>query len=181
MFLLQYHTTSYAAADVTPSFLIMGCVLSTRPHLLEPDVGKHVRNQQLLQTVCCWPECSGAEHVRGSSVGSWYTCRPVSYLVRVNNGDEWRWHVDHIRDGGGRFLTTDEEEDSLILPQTHSDVAGTQDTTCPEQSKCHHQSEHCYPLECIILQTTSDRDVVYAALDSSCTCTYAESFVWHYC
>ena len=48
-FLWRYCTTPHATMGVIPCLLFMGCNLRTHLHLLTPDVGAHVRNNQTQQ------------------------------------------------------------------------------------------------------------------------------------
>ena len=112
-FLLRYRTTPQATTGVSPCSLFVGRDLRARLHLLSPDVGAHVRDQQTLQKGyhdrhSCARELNIGQQVwaRNFRDGpSWVRAvesdrvGTVSYLVQLRDGDLWRRHVDHLRVG----------------------------------------------------------------------------------
>lgn len=111
-FLLRYRTTPHATTGVAPCTLMFRRDLRTRLHLINPDVGAHVRRQQAKQKTYHDCHCTARDFCIGQSVwarnfreGSpWIRAvvsdklGPVTYLVHLENGDYWKRHVDHLRE-----------------------------------------------------------------------------------
>ena len=128
-FLLGYRTTPHAVTGVSPSSLFMGRELRTRLRLLTPDLAARVRSKQLQQKEHHDRHCKEREISLGQSVWaknfrsgpSWIQAvvigkvGPVTYLVRLENGEEWRRHIDHLRSGSdipaAEFPTENNNED----------------------------------------------------------------------
>ena len=110
-FLLQYRATPHATTGVSPSLLLIGRNPRTHLDLLKPDIGRHVRRSQDIQKAHHDRHCRGREFVVGQKVWvknmrrgyPWISgvvsvvLGPVSYVVQLSNGDEWRRHIDHLR------------------------------------------------------------------------------------
>ena len=147
-FLLQYRTTPQSTTGVAPCMLMMGRDLRTRMHLIAPDVGEHVRDQQDRQQ----RHHDQHSRTRGFSVGTSVWARnfrdgscwvkaviadqlgPVSYLVQLENGDYWRRHVDHLRPGSEVPPTDgDPEPEEVTVPLGMSESQGLSSPTENEQ------------------------------------------------
>ena len=112
-FLLQYCTTPHATTGVPPSSLLLGRDLRTRLVLLSLSVQDRVERQLCMQQeqhdkhspfrelstkqpVWARNFRDGPRWVQGviaDHVG------PLSYLVRMPDGNLWRRHIDHLREG----------------------------------------------------------------------------------
>ena len=111
-FLLRYRTTPHATTGVAPCALFCNRMLRTRLDLLAPDVGGRVQDQQLKQKMH-HDKSSLREFQEGQVVWArdlqggprWVQTTvqerlgPVSYQVRLESGELWRRHVDHLREG----------------------------------------------------------------------------------
>ena len=112
-FLLQYRSTPHPTTGVAPCELLLGRSLRTRLDLLKPDIGGRVRDHQGQQKArhdrhSRSREFDVGEHVwtRNLREGPrWMSgtivdrLGPLSYMIRLPNGDLWRRHVDHLRQG----------------------------------------------------------------------------------
>ena len=133
-FLLQYRATPHATTGVSPSLLLIGRNPRTRLDLLKPDIGRHVRRSQDIQKAHHDRHCRGREFVVGQKVWvknmrrgyPWISgvvsvvLGPVSYVVQLSNGDEWRRHIDHlrIRDSNTTVTATTSVEDLPLSAAT---------------------------------------------------------------
>ena len=111
-FLLQYRTTPHATTGAAPCHLMFGRDLRTRLHLLSPDVGAHVREQQAKQKAYFDCHSRRREFCIGQSVWTrnfrhgppWLQgvvsdiLGPVTYLIQMEDGVFWRRHIDHLRE-----------------------------------------------------------------------------------
>ena len=113
-FLLRYRCTPHATTGVSPSCLFLGRNIRTRLDLLKPNVGARVMSQQdkqkahhdrhsqyreleIRQPVWARNFREGPRWVQGivaDRIG------PLSYLVKLPDGDLWRRKIDHLREGG---------------------------------------------------------------------------------
>ena len=107
---MQYLSTPYAMTGVSPSSLFLGHNLRTRLDFLKPDVASHVQQCQDLQKTHHDQHRRKQEFTIGQNAwvkkvhGSlrWISGviteihGPVSYVVRLGNGDEWRRHIDQL-------------------------------------------------------------------------------------
>ena len=123
-FLLGYRTTPHSTAGVAPSTLFLGRDLRTRLDLLRPDIGKHVHMQQSRQKALHDQHARDREFSVGQSVWTrnmregpcWVPgtvveiLGPVSCLIHVQNGELWRRHIDHLRNGGASPPDTERVE-----------------------------------------------------------------------
>lgn len=108
-FLFQYRNCEHATTGVSPAVALQGRRLRSRLDALRPDVAAVVRAEQERRTT----RDTGAQRhfeVGDKVLARDYTVRgekwaegkvakvtgPVSYLVAVGNGVEWRRHVDQI-------------------------------------------------------------------------------------
>ena len=110
-FLLMYRSTPHSTTGETPSKLFLGRQLRTRFDLLLPDVGIRVRERQAAQKQQHDSKARSREIPVGSSVtvkdfrnpSVWKSgvvvqrTGPLSYRVRLDSGQVWRKHVDHLR------------------------------------------------------------------------------------
>ena len=136
IFLLRYRTTPHTTTGVMPSLLFMGRELRTRLHLLSPDMGARVRDQQTQQKEYHDQHSSMREFVVGQTVWArnfsgdpdWVPATisdrvgPLSYLVvTLRNGDVWRRHIDQLRVG----VETPATEDSSVVSRDSDDFTPT--------------------------------------------------------
>ena len=112
-FLLRYRSTPHATMGVPPCTLFMGRKLRMRLDLLTPDVASRVRKQQSKQEehhdqhaqlrefqagqVVWARNLRGGPHWKKAVIQD--RLGPLSYMVRLEDGDLWRRHVDHLREG----------------------------------------------------------------------------------
>ena len=112
-FLLTYRSTPHATTKRTPSSLFLQREIRTRFSLLHPDVSKQVHDKQADQIA------THDQHTksRDFNVGQDAMVRnlrptgpkwipgtiikqtgPLSYIVQVEQGIEWKRHVDHLHE-----------------------------------------------------------------------------------
>ena len=134
-FLLTYRSTPHATTNRTPSSLFLGREVRTRFSLIRPDVAKHVLDKQADQIV------QHDQHVkdRRFSIGKKVMVRnfrlngpkwipgtivqqtgPLSYIVQVGPGLEWKRHVDHLRNANA-VNTPDLEHQPRVELESDSD------------------------------------------------------------
>ena len=108
-FLLAYRTTPHMTTNKTPAELFLGRNVRTCLDLIRPDTRKFVERKQGQQKA----KHDQHAHERTFPVGQTVMVRnfrngpkwvsgvvikregPVTYLVRVDNGNIWKRHVDH--------------------------------------------------------------------------------------
>ena len=133
-FLMQYRSTPHATTGVSPSSLFLGRTLRTRLDLLKPDLSSHVRRCQDLQKTHHDQHSRKREFSIGQNVWvknvhgrpRWISGiiteihGPVSYVVRLSNGDEWRRHIDQLRcnDSSTDVSAIPSPDDDFFLPNT---------------------------------------------------------------
>ena len=117
---------------------MMNCTLGTRLDLLRPDVATHVHKKQAGQK----QYNDKNRHFRSFTIGQQVMARdfchndkwacgkivnqlgPVSYLIRCNDGDMWRRHIDHIQQ-----LNPSQEQTDNSLRVTITGQDNTEATT----------------------------------------------------
>ena len=111
-FLMTYRSTPHATTGETPSKLFLGRQIRTRFDLLRPDLEGHVGGQQAAQKQHHDAHARERSLEIGTSVMAkdfrdplvWKPgvvlekCGPLSYLVKLRNGQVWRRHIDHLRE-----------------------------------------------------------------------------------
>ena len=141
-FLLRYRITPHATTGVSPCALMFGRDLRTRLHQLTPDIGAHVREQQVRQKDQHDRHSHRREFCIGQAVWSrnfragpsWVKAvisdllGPVTYLVRLENGDYWRRHIDHLRVGTEHPPAEDSQEE-FADPLPDVDVSPSRSNT----------------------------------------------------
>ena len=131
-FLMQYSSTPHATTGVSPSSLLLGRNLRTCLELLKPDIGKRVRRRQDLQKARHHQHSRKLELTIGQSAWvkilhgdpGWVTGvvtkvhGPFSYVVKLNNGDEWCWCIDQLRhnDSDTEVFAAPLPDDDFLLP-----------------------------------------------------------------
>ena len=150
-FLLRYRCTPHATTGVSPSSLFLGRSIRTRLDLLKPNVGARVMSQQdkqkahhdrhsqyreleIRQPVWARNFREGPRWVQGivaDRIG------PLSYLVKLPDGDLWRRHIDHLREGGEVVQSPLHGDDLPVPPDPESHTAEDEvprRTPCPAQT-----------------------------------------------
>ena len=103
-------STPHSTTGETPSKLFLGRQFHTRFSLMVPDIGNHVRNRQATQKQHHDARSRSREFQLGSKVtvkdsrnpSRWLPGvvlkqrGPLSYLIRLDTGQVWRKHVDHM-------------------------------------------------------------------------------------
>ena len=159
-FLLRYRTTAHATTGVAPRTLMFGRDLRTRLHLLTPDLGGHVRAGQAKQKVyhdrhSCRRELRVGQSVWAKNFreGSpWVRAvisdktGPVSYLVKLQNGDFWRRHVDHLREGSEQPPMEESAETIEDFPISHDESTESPAVCSPELPSTSDSNEISVPL-----------------------------------
>ena len=112
-FLLTYRSTPHATTNRTPASLMLNRELHTRFALLQPDVSADVRAKQQKQKSQHDLHTKGRSFEEGQNVmvRDFHPDKPksikgkvirktgpLSYIVNVGIGIDWKRHVDHIRE-----------------------------------------------------------------------------------
>ena len=111
-FLMSYRSTPHATTKETPSKLFLGREIRTRFDLLRPDRGPQVRAQQAsqkknhdLHSRCRTLDVGTSVMVRDLRDHSLWKPgvvverpAPLSYLVRMQSGQIFRQHIDHLKE-----------------------------------------------------------------------------------
>ena len=140
-FLLRYRSTPHTTTGVTPSSLFMGRELRTRLHLLCPDVGGYVGDQQSQQKDHHDQHSHARELDIRQSVWArnfrdgpkWIQAEvsdrigPLSYLVKLPSGETWRRHIDHLRAG----LDKPSDNDTCVNIGSDTGMSTDQTDTSP--------------------------------------------------
>ena len=106
--LFAYYTAPHCTTDGSPAKLLLGRQLRTRLDLLKPNTAAQVESKQLNQKIChdnsVQPEKGQLVLVRVYGQQYKWTCGtifrstgPVSYIVRLANGLNWRRHQDQLK------------------------------------------------------------------------------------
>ena len=159
-FLLTYRSTPHVTTNRT-LFLLRD--VRTRFTLIQPDVSHHVHSKQADQMEQrdqhSKPRCfhrgqtvivrdsrqNASKWIPGTIVKQ---TGPLSYLVNVGNGTEWKRHVDHIREHAtpttksnntrNDATVSTETEELDTMPYTESDNTNneteTTDSTHPQET-----------------------------------------------
>ena len=134
-FLLTYRSTPHATTNRTPSSLFLQRELRTRFTLIHPDVSKHVhqkqaeqisqhdqhtksRNFPVGQNVMVRQFRAGPKWIPGTILKQ---TGPLSYIVKVHNGLEWKRHVDHLRANVNKEPLNSESQPSANYSELDSD------------------------------------------------------------
>ncbi len=113
-FLFAYRNTPQSTTGVSPSELLLGHKMRSTLDLVHPDLHRKVEWEQERQlgdrnrqSQSCSFSPGDAVYIRnfGRDATSvrWlpgvisHSVGPVSYMVKLSNGQETRWHVNHIR------------------------------------------------------------------------------------
>ena len=112
-FLLTYRSTPHATTNRTPSSLFLQREVRTRFSLIHPDLAKNVTDKQADQVAQHDQHAKDRKFEVGQNVmvrnlrttgPKWIPgtivkqTGPVSYVVEVEQGQQWKRHVDHLRD-----------------------------------------------------------------------------------
>ena len=130
-FLLRYRSTPHTTTGLTPSTLMLGRDLRTRLDLLRPELLERVEEKQAQQTRYHNLHCKRRELAPGTAVwarnwregATWIRGHvrdclgPVSYRVKLENGQSWRRHIDHLRE---RFEDNPTDSSSAVDDSTDS-------------------------------------------------------------
>ena len=153
-FLLQYRTTLHATTGVSPSSLFLNRSLSIRLDLLKPQIAARVRSKQADQKAYHDSHSRarkfsiGQPVMHGREGPQWILgvvakkLGPLSYSIRVQGGQQWKRHLDHIREGPSLpnsnpvMETNGPGHDDILspLPSSRPEVTTTQPTGETEQS-----------------------------------------------
>lgn len=110
---------------IAPCMQMMGCDLCTQMHLLAPDIGGHVCDGLTDQHSWMGKFAVGASvWVRNFREGlCWVKAiisdrlGPVSYLIKLEKGDFWWRHVDHLQPDSEVPPAKDHpESEDIIIP-----------------------------------------------------------------
>ena len=153
-FLLSYRTIPHATTGVAPCTLFLGRSLRTRLELLRPDLQQRVCEKQAKQK-SHHDQHAKTRHfeigqlvmVRNLRPGpTWIPATiaeqrgPLSYLVTVENGEQWRRHVDHLKPREDSTFPRNEERldrDSIIPFESsveEAEVSSTTDTSANQST-----------------------------------------------
>ena len=131
-FLLTYCSMSHATTNRTPSSLFLGREVRTRFLLIHPDVAKHVLGKQADRSVQHDKHVmdrkfsisqnvmvrnfrpNGPKWIPGTIVRQ---TDPLSSVVQVGPGLEWKRHVNHLRDATA-VNTPDLEHQPRVEPES---------------------------------------------------------------
>ena len=144
-FLLRYRSTSHATTQRTPASLFLGRDLRTRLSLLKPVCEDSVALQQDVQTRHHNQHAKARKFEVGDRVmaqnfgagSKWMPGvivqkkGPLSYVIQVKSGCQWRRHVDHMYSLDSQLSVDQQadEEDTLSVYSDEEDVRETSDTT----------------------------------------------------
>ena len=126
-FLLTYRATPHATTNRTPASLILNRELRTRFSLLQPDVSADVHAKQEKQMVQHDQHAKTRHFEEGQNVmvrdfhpskPKWIAGKvvrktgPLSYVINVGLGLDWKRHVDHIMEANAEPLPETSAQDS---------------------------------------------------------------------
>ena len=136
-FLLQYRCTPHSTTNRPPCELFVGHRLRTRLDLLRPSDAEHVQDKQAQQKRDHDKHARERELEPGQTVMArnfrpgpdWVPAvitrqlAPLTYEVRVNGGQLWTRHVDHLRlfQQEGTTEATRSNDDDLTFPVTQAE------------------------------------------------------------
>ena len=130
-FLLTYRCMPHATTGEAPCQLFMGWKIRTRLNLLRPSCEERVQSKQAQQKFGHDKHAHLRELENGQNVMArnfrpgphWVTgvvegkCGPLSYVVKVGNGQMWKRHIDHIRQCAASLGNeSPKEEVSVVYP-----------------------------------------------------------------
>ena len=110
-FLLTYRTTPHTTTNVAPCTLLMGRSLRTRLDMLRPNLDSAVCEAQAKQKQYHDEHSRPRDFLPGDNVWArdfrdkatkWISgvvlqsVGPLSYMIQLDDGTLWKWHVDHI-------------------------------------------------------------------------------------
>ena len=148
-FLSKYRLTPHSTTGISPAELLLKRRPRSRLDLLHPDIGQRVRKCQNRQKQGHDSSVSARSMIEGDKVwvrnfsegprwlpGSIAEVRgPLSYLIRLEDGQEVRRHVDHVRARNTTGLTGSPEMDIMIdheprtmEPPSEQPIEATEDT-----------------------------------------------------
>ena len=144
-FLLRYHCAPHATTGVSPSSLFLGRNIRTHLDLLKPNDGARVMSQQDKQKAhhdrhsrCRELEIRQPVWARNFRKGPRWVqvivadrIGPLSYLVKLLDGDLWRRHIDHLREGGEVVQSSLHGNDFPVPPYPESRTAEDVVPRCP--------------------------------------------------
>ena len=164
-FLLSYRSTPHATTNRTPSALFLQRELRTRLDLVKPSCADQVFQQQSHQSHHHDQHAKSREFEVGQAVMArnfrpgkkWLPgviekrTGPLSYQVRLQAGDCWNRHIDHLRPGEVKEVSEHDEraqpDDFPFAPISTSTldppVQPPQPADVPESSE--QTSESCLP------------------------------------
>ena len=130
-FFFSYRTTPHAVTGVTPDSLFIGRKLRTRLQLLTPDIAARVRSKQLQQKEHHDHHCKERKFSLNRSVcaknfhsgPSWlqavvtHQVGPVTYIVKLKNGELWRRHINHFHAGSN--IPANEHPTKILMRTSH--------------------------------------------------------------
>ena len=133
-FLLGYNVTPQATTGVAHSIALMGRRLRRRLDLVVPDVGSRVREKQgkmkqyhdvkVKDRTFYVGDPVYAKNFCGTGTPKWIPgvnerkLGPVSFIIKLSDGREWRRHQDHLRIHPNLCETEDGEPQNPLLPKT---------------------------------------------------------------
>ena len=195
--LLTYRCTPHAMTQEAPGRLFMGQSLRTHLDLLRPSCADRVQSRQSQQKTTHDQHARPRELELGQSVmtrnfrpgSDWVPgvilrkSEPLSYLVKVGDGQVWKRHVDHLRKCGASQETDNREpEDPLVFPSTRPRPMLTHPHTKriheTEVNQIHQSSQDIIQradvilLESVKLRNGSCRYPLYGIIMMYCVCRY---------
>ena len=144
-FLLSYRSTPHATTGSSPAKLFLQRELPTRLSLVTPDIGSRVASQQ--DKIKC--NHDKFAKFREIAVGDWVLARdhlsgqkwqagtvvqqtsPASFQVQLNDGRNWRRHVDDVlqntpssavTQSSSVEVTSDQSTEGVTSPSTESSI-----------------------------------------------------------
>ena len=147
VFLLKYRVTPHVTTGVSPSMLLYGRNLRTHLDLLFPDVKSHVQQNQAGQKLYHDRHSQHRQLQIGETVwarnfrdgNKWVKAvvhdmlGPLTYLLKLDDGNMWKRHMDHIcrgvpepAQGECERAHTASEEHEPTFPEPDSENATNQ-------------------------------------------------------
>ena len=147
-FLLTYRSTPHVTTNRSPASLMFNRELRTRFTLLQPHLAEKVPMKQMKQTeqhdqhtksrsfqveqhvMVCDFHPHSPKWIPGQII---HKSGPLTYVVRTQYGQEWKCHVDHIREN---IPTPSRQLNSSvidIIPFTHNESIPTTSSDQPSE------------------------------------------------